>query len=701
MKNQILRDVKAVTTIVLACATLEWAAWNPGSSCQAQTNLPAPPADTAPQPPPNLPESVKDVVKLSRAGLTEDVILAKIRNDGISCNLTTDQIIYLSNAGVSQNAIAALLQTKPGSAPAPSANPPAPNQPTLPSGSAEPPPVDSTTPGPAPVAPAPVNAPVLMAPAPAPQTPPPASAQPGLLDNFASDPGLNPALWTARSDLLFRLAAVKGSRLVLPALGFGPGGMQMSGLVAPREMMGIQSLQGFSAPFTFSATAVGMAAYGVPFEVWLVSADLRQWVTVAGHLGGQGPGAELRIGGGVGRVFRGGVAVPLGGSSPNYGVWLNYTGSGLSMSSLGYKFYEAPVAGLPYTVQVSAGPDGAASITLVSSGGLSLAARTGLPLGSGPFYVVLAGRDGPAYANWQSVQLTPTTPAPLPVLAPATAAVPATPTMDYFRDQLTPYGRWVEVPGAGLCWQPAVTGGWRPYYDGGHWVNTDEGWYWQSEYPWGDIAFHYGRWSYNPNFGWLWAPGFEFAPAWVVWRHTDEYCGWAPLPPGAVFIDGGWTFRGARVGLDFDFGLSAGFFTFVACDHFWEHDFRRFIVPRERLVLVFGRSTVISRYHLDHGRFVNEGIRAERLAELSHRDVRDIRREAARDVRVAEEHRNLEERRNDHNLAASGHRPDATRRVSAPATRIGAEPNQRPSTSEHSRELPSKTQPGRGQEDRR
>lgn len=532
--------------------------------------------------------------------------------------------------------------------------------------------------------------------------PAPPPAQPALLDNFAADPGLNPALWAVRSDLLARFAAVKGCRSVFPSLAFGPGGMQMSG-VGPGQMIGIQSLAGFVAPFSFSATAVGMSAHGVPFEVCLLSADLRQWVTIAGHLGGEGSGAELVVGGGFGRVVRGGVAVPLGGSAPNYGVWLNYSGSGLPINSLGYKLYEAPLAGVPYTVQVSTAPDGTASIGLVNSTGLSLAARAGLPVGSGPFYVVLGGRLGPTYANWQSVQLTPAAPAPAPMLAPVTTAVPATPTMDYFRDQLTPYGRWVEAPGAGICWQPSVTAGWRPYYDGGHWVNTDEGWYWQSEYPWGDIAFHYGRWSYNPAYGWLWAPGYEFAPAWVVWRHADDYCGWAPLPPGAVFVDGGWNFRGARVGVDFDFGLSAGFFTFVACDHFWEHDFRRFVVPRERLVLLYRRSEVINRYHLDHGRFVNEGIRVERMAELSHRDLRDIRRETARDVKVQEEHRNLEERRADHGLAASGHRPDATRRVAGPAARPGAEPGERSSGAEHSasKEQSSKNQPGRGQEERR
>ena len=669
MKKHNFRALKTTTAAVLACAALGWSGLNLGSTCQAQTST------NAPQPPSDLPQAVTELVTLSKAGLSEDVILAKIKNDGVSYNLTTDQIIYLSSAGMSQNAIAALMQSKPGPAGAGPANP-------APPASAEPPPLDAAPPGPAAAAPAPAMAPApaVMAPAPAPEMPDPAPAPAGLFDNFASDAGLNPALWTAQSDLLMRFAAVKGCRLVLPALAFGPGGMQMSGLTFPDQMMGIQSLGGFMAPFTFSATAVGMMAHGVPFEISLVSADMRQWITIAGHLGGPGVGGAVRVGGGFG-PFRGRLAVPLGGSSPYYGVWLNYTGSGQPISSLGYKLYELPIAGVPYTVQVTAGADGTASVALLNSAGLALTARNGLPVGSGPFYVLLAGRDGPAYANWQLTQLTP----PAPPVAPA-AVVPATPTLDYFRGQLTSYGQWVDVPGAGLCWQPAVAPGWRPYYDGGHWAYTDEGWYWQSDYPWGDIAFHYGRWSYNPAYGWIWAPGFEFAPAWVVWRHTDEYCGWAPLPFGAVLVGGGWDFRGIRVGLDFDFGLSVGFFNFVACDHFWEHDFRHFIVPRERLALVFGRSTLISRYHLDHGRFVNEGIRVERMAQLSHRDLGSIKREVARDVRTQEARRNVEERREDHKLAASGHKVEATRRVSAShtAARPGAESTARSSASERS-----------------
>lgn len=433
--------------------------------------------------------------------------------------------------------------------------------------------------------------------------------------------------------------------------------MRMSGIRRSEQWMGIQSTASFAAPFTFSATVAGLAQNATPFEIYLVSGDLQQWVSVAGHLGGRGgPRSEVFVSGGFGHLL-GGVGVPVGGGrSPDYGIWINHTGSGLPISALGYKLLENPLAGVAYTVQITAGADGSASVALLNSAGVVLTAQN-VPVGTGPFYVVLAGHGGETAAEWQSVQLTPAAP---PVVAAAPA--PATLTLGYFQSQLAPYGNWVTVPGYGLCWQPSVDPGWRPYYDSGHWVYSDDGWYWQSDYPWGDIAFHYGRWAYTAA-GWVWVPGYDYAPAWVVWRHADDdgYVGWAPLPPGAVFVDGGWMFHGAHVGVDFDFGLGAGFFTFVSYDHFWEHDFRNFLVPHDRLALVFRQSVFENHYRMDHGRFINDGLNHDRMAAFTHHDIRPM---AAQDLRRQEEQRNVEARRDDlHGFKPGNTRPNAMRIV--------------------------------------
>jgi hypothetical protein len=106
-------------------------------------------------------------------------------------------------------------------------------------------------------------------------------------------------------------------------------------------------------------------------------------------------------------------------------------------------------------------------------------------------------------------------------------------TFETFRDGLAPYGEWVTVNGYGRVWRPLhVAAGWRPYYQG-RWEWTDEGWLWASEEPWGWAAYHYGRWSQDTYYGWIWIPGYQWAPAWVSWRYSPDYIGWAPLGPGS------------------------------------------------------------------------------------------------------------------------------------------------------------------------
>jgi hypothetical protein len=121
-------------------------------------------------------------------------------------------------------------------------------------------------------------------------------------------------------------------------------------------------------------------------------------------------------------------------------------------------------------------------------------------------------------------------------------------TFDTFQGPLAPYGDWVVAGGYGRVWRPHVAAGWRPYYYG-RWEWTSEGWLWVSDEPFGWAAYHYGRWTYDSYYGWLWVPGYQWAPAWVAWRYSGDVVGWAPLGPGVSvyvssypFVDMWWTF---------------------------------------------------------------------------------------------------------------------------------------------------------------
>ena len=109
------------------------------------------------------------------------------------------------------------------------------------------------------------------------------------------------------------------------------------------------------------------------------------------------------------------------------------------------------------------------------------------------------------------------------------------PTYQTFYDQLSPYGSWVNYPGYGYCWVPYQTDpNFSPYMTSGHWVYTDLGWTWVSDFAWGWGPFHYGRWFEDPYYGWMWLPGYDWAPAWVVWGDYDGYYGWACIGPHEV-----------------------------------------------------------------------------------------------------------------------------------------------------------------------
>jgi len=108
-----------------------------------------------------------------------------------------------------------------------------------------------------------------------------------------------------------------------------------------------------------------------------------------------------------------------------------------------------------------------------------------------------------------------------------------------FQDELAPYGDWIDDGSYGRVWTPntsLVGTDFTPYYTGGHWVLTEFGWTWVSDWSWGWAPFHYGRWVIVSGFGWCWVPGTQWGPAWVNWRSGGGWVGWAALPPRGVSV---------------------------------------------------------------------------------------------------------------------------------------------------------------------
>ena len=112
-----------------------------------------------------------------------------------------------------------------------------------------------------------------------------------------------------------------------------------------------------------------------------------------------------------------------------------------------------------------------------------------------------------------------------------------------FRDALDPYGTWVDDPTYGTSWTPngdQVDPTFQPYETAGSWNYVAGDYVWVSDYAWGWVCFHYGRWAFRAG-RWLWIPGRDYAGAWVSWRVGDEdfrFVAWAPLAPAWVWMGG-------------------------------------------------------------------------------------------------------------------------------------------------------------------
>lgn len=226
-------------------------------------------------------------------------------------------------------------------------------------------------------------------------------------------------------------------------------------------------------------------------------------------------------------------------------------------------------------------------------------------------------------------------PAPAPqnvIVAPAPevqyVAPPQTVSYNYFYDSLSPYGSWTYVTDYGWCWQPTAAVGrssWQPYCDNGRWLYTDNGWYWHSYYSWGWAPFHYGRW-HRAHLGWVWVPDTNWGPAWVTWRQSRDYCGWAPLPPGCTFDVGiGLRYRGVRVGVNFDFGLGHDHYTFVGRDRFYDRSPWHHALPRSQVGSVIRGSTINNTYIIgNNNTVINNGVSVDQVRASTRNEVRKV-----------------------------------------------------------------------------
>src|SRR5256712_5091087 len=213
----------------------------------------------------------------------------------------------------------------------------------------------------------------------------------------------------------------------------------------------------------------------------------------------------------------------------------------------------------------------------------------------------------------------------------------ARPTSGYstFYAKREPHGAWLETGDYGYVWRPREaesSRSWRPYTNG-RWVYSDAGWTWISEEPFGWATYHYGRWTRLRGIGWVWVPGNQWAPAWVSWRKSNDYVGWAPLPPEARFDQ----HTGIHNWSDSYYDIGPDQYCFVPTREFGAQRIESMVVPPERNVTIVNQTTNVTNITYNNTTVVNEGPNYEELRTQSREPLQRFRLERNVNVDVAVE----------------------------------------------------------------
>ncbi len=193
-------------------------------------------------------------------------------------------------------------------------------------------------------------------------------------------------------------------------------------------------------------------------------------------------------------------------------------------------------------------------------------------------------------------------------------------SLNFFYDNLSSEGNWVEVGDYGYCFQPTVAYNnpdWRPYADG-YWAYTDVGWTWVSYEDFGWATYHYGRWSNLADYGWVWVPGYEWGPAWVSWRTGGDYIGWAPLPATAGSIYEG---RAINAQVDVEYDIGPEYYNFVDIRYIGEPVLRGRIVQPSQNVTIINRTVNVTNITYNNSVVYNYGPSYERVNQYSTRPI--------------------------------------------------------------------------------
>jgi hypothetical protein len=118
-------------------------------------------------------------------------------------------------------------------------------------------------------------------------------------------------------------------------------------------------------------------------------------------------------------------------------------------------------------------------------------------------------------------------------------------------------------------------------------------------------------------------PGEEWAPAWVSWRTSKNYVGWAPLPPEARFDRK----SGIRNWADNYYDIGPDQYAFVPGDEFGSRRIQRSVVPVERNVTIVIETTNVTNITYANATIIDQGPNYEEMRSHSQQPIERYRLE--------------------------------------------------------------------------
>jgi hypothetical protein len=194
-------------------------------------------------------------------------------------------------------------------------------------------------------------------------------------------------MWASLSTLAAAGVFKSDLRLVPVDLAFTGSGMIMSGVNGNYQYAGIRSRASFAPPLILEATVNAALSHGNAFELRLINVDGNQGIVLNGNLEP------------ANRDYR--------------GVWLGYTTGGQKLGDVPRTLFTREASlGAWYTIRYAIDKSGVGAIAMDDLQGARLANQTGLYVGAGPFFLVLAQWEGWPYSSgknesvWGHIELS-------------------------------------------------------------------------------------------------------------------------------------------------------------------------------------------------------------------------------------------------------------------------------------------------------